>query len=76
MKTGWDFRGLVFKTGVEKDNFCSELDRVMIWRTGRHTPTKNSQEYPQTPPVGLPQPISAQSEQVSKFHVLVSLLFH
>ena len=33
------------KTVVENDNF-SVWNRVRIWRTGRHNPTKNSQEYP------------------------------
>ena len=27
----------------------SVWNRVRIWRTGRHTPTKNSQEYPPAP---------------------------
>ena len=33
------------KTGVENYIFWSEI-RLRIWRTGRHTPTKNSQGYP------------------------------
>ena len=32
------------KKGVENDIFLV-WNRVRIWRTGRHTPTKNSQEY-------------------------------
>ena len=31
---------------MEKDFFWSEIGRIRIWRTGRFTPTKNSQEYP------------------------------
>ena len=30
---------------MENDNFFG-LKRVRIWRTGRHTPTANFQEYP------------------------------
>ena len=30
------FEGFIEETGVKND---------MVWRTGRHTPTKNSQEY-------------------------------
>ena len=40
-----DFRGQVWERVWEMTNFLV-LDRVRIWRTGRHTPTKNSQEYP------------------------------
>ena len=30
---------------AEKDIFRSEISLVRIWRTGRFTTTKNSQEY-------------------------------
>ena len=40
-----DFRGLVWKR-VWKITFLV-WNRNRIWRTGRHTPTKNFQEYPQ-----------------------------
>ena len=33
------------KRGVKNDIFLVG-SRVRIWRTGQHTPTKNSQEYP------------------------------
>ena len=36
-----DFTGLVWK----QEHFLV-WNRVRIWKTGRHTPTKNSQEYP------------------------------
>ena len=39
------------KTGVELHFLV--WNRVRIWRTGRHTPTKNSQEYPLLPASGL-----------------------
>ena len=32
--------------GVSKLKFFLVWNRVKIWKTGRHTPTKNSQEYP------------------------------
>ena len=47
---GMEFRGLVWKR-VWKMTFLV-WNRVRIWRTGRHTLTKNSQEYP--PPPGPP----------------------
>ena len=39
-----DFRVLVWKR-VWKNYIFLVKNRVSIWRTGRHTPTKNSQEY-------------------------------
>ena len=36
LKTGMDFRDPGLKTGVENDNYLV-LDRVRVWRTGRHT---------------------------------------
>ena len=39
------------ENGCEKWHFLA-LSRVRIWITGRHTPTKNSQEYP-PPPLGI-----------------------
>ena len=44
LKTSMDFRVLVWKR-VWKNCICLVRNRVRIWRTGRHTPTKNSQEY-------------------------------
>ena len=40
------------ETGPRSENGCKKIwhffiwNRVKIWRTGRHTPTKNSQEKP------------------------------
>ena len=48
---GMEFRGLVWKRVWKMTFFWSEIG----WRicgTGRHTPTKNSQEYP-PPPYGI-----------------------
>ena len=45
-----DFERSSLKTGVENLHFLV-WNRVRIWGTGRHTPTKNSQEYPPSPPV-------------------------
>ena len=42
---GMDFRGLVWKR-VWIITFFLVWNRVRISRTGRHTPTKNSQEHP------------------------------
>ena len=39
-----------YEIGYEKQHFLV-WNRVRIWRTGGHTPTKNSEEYP--PPGGL-----------------------
>ena len=50
LKTGMDFRGLVWKR-VWKISFLGVWNRVKIWRTGWHSPTKKSQEYP-TPGTG------------------------
>ena len=44
LKTGMNFRGLVWKR-VWKWHFLV-WNRVMFWRTGLYTPTKNSQECP------------------------------
>ena len=44
-ENGYGSRGQVCKR-VWKMSFLV-WNRVKIWRTGRHTPTKNSQEYPQ-----------------------------
>ena len=44
LKTGMEFRGLVWKR-VWKITVLVR-NRVRIWRTGRHTTTTNSQEYP------------------------------
>ena len=44
-----DFRGLVWKR-VWKMTFYGLKWSVRIWRTRRHTPTKNSQEFPPPPP--------------------------
>ena len=43
-ENGYGFSRSCLKTGVENYIFWSEI-RVRIWRTGRHTLTKNSQEY-------------------------------
>ena len=43
-----DFERSSLKTGVENLHFLVR-NRVRIWGTGRHTPTKNSQEYPPPP---------------------------
>ena len=43
LKKGVDLRGQFCR--VWKMTFLV-WDRVRIWITGRHTPTKNSQEYP------------------------------
>ena len=53
-KNGHGFVGPGLETGVKNDGFWSE-NRVRIWRIGRHTPTKNSQEYPPPHP-GLDDP--------------------
>ena len=42
---GMNFRGQFWK-GVWKKKTFLVWNRVRIWRTGRPTPTKNSQEYP------------------------------
>ena len=42
---GMDFRGQVWKQVWEKWQFLV-WNGVRIWRTGQHTPAKNSQEYP------------------------------
>ena len=42
---GMDFRGLVWKRDVENDIFWSEIG-LGFEKPWRHTPTKNSQEYP------------------------------
>ena len=42
LRTGMKFRGQVWKQ-VWK---MTLWNRIRIWRTGWHTPTKNSQEYP------------------------------
>ena len=44
-----DFRRLVWRR-VGKIKFFGLRNRVKIWGTGRHTPAKNSQEYPTPPP--------------------------
>ena len=44
-----DFRGLVWKR-VWKMTFFGLKWSVRIWRTRRHVPTKNSQEFPPPPP--------------------------
>ena len=48
MKTGMDFRGLIWKR-VRKMTFLFVWNRARIWRTGRHTPTNNFQESPREP---------------------------
>ena len=48
MKTGMDFRGLIWKR-VWKMTFLFVWNRARIWRTGRHTPTKNFHESPREP---------------------------
>ena len=51
LKTGMDFKGLVWKREWKMTFFW-----VRILRTGRHTPNKNSQEHPPPhPPPGLRQ---------------------
>ena len=47
LKTGMDFRGLIWKRVWKRTFFV--WNRVRIWRIGRHNPTKNSQEYPPDP---------------------------
>ena len=42
---GFGFLRPGLKTGVESDNFWSEIGSG-FGKTGQHTPTKNSQEYP------------------------------
>ena len=54
-----DFKGLVWKR-VRKITFFG-LKSGQAWRTGGHTPTKNSQEYPPPPGVikfGVSNPLS------------------
>ena len=41
----WGHYGPGLKTGVKNDTFLV-WNRVRTWRTGRHTPTKNSQKCP------------------------------
>ena len=45
LKTGMDFRGQVWKRVWH----VLIWNRVRMWRTGRHTPNKNSLEYPPPP---------------------------
>ena len=45
-------RPQVWATGVKND-MCLVWNRVRIWRTGRHIPTKNYQEYPPFPETNL-----------------------
>ena len=52
LRMGIDFRGQVWKWVWKISDIFLVWNRVRIWRTGRHTPTKNSQDYP--PP--LPPP--------------------
>ena len=57
-----DFKGLVWKR-VRKITFFG-LKSGQAWRTGGHTPTKNSQEYPPPPGVikfGVSNPLSPVS---------------
>ena len=48
LKSGMDFRGQVLKTGKMENRKWHVLvqNTVRIWRTGQHTPTMNSEEYP------------------------------
>ena len=48
-----DFRGLVWKRVWKMTVFGPIWDRVSIWRTWRHTPTKNYQVYPLREPLLL-----------------------
>ena len=41
-----DFRGLVWSENGCRKWHCLVWNKVRIWRTGRYTRTKNSQEYP------------------------------
>ena len=53
LKRGMDFRGLVWKRvwKIVKDYIFLVWNRVRIWRTGRHTLTKNFQDNPSPPGV-------------------------
>ena len=49
--------------------------RVRIWRTGRHTPTKNSQEYPPGEPAENHAPVSllcAVCKVLERFNTIMS----
>ena len=48
LKTGMDFRGLVWKRVWIITFFA--WNRVRIWRTGRHTPSNDFQVHPPSPP--------------------------